>query len=115
MSLEENVALGKEVKELLEMIGEKPAHYWHVLRTAADERIPKDASAAVQDPMAPLSEKNAITFEREKAPYGKYEGFEVGLIPPWYLVFLSEGDEFSKKVRRYVKTPMFQQRLRDEP
>ena len=96
----------KEAEALLELAGEQPQRFWEVIAAAAISKLPP--RPLPPDRYPPMSEQEAIRFENESLPYGKHAGRPVGEVEFSYLLFLTEGDEFSKKLRRYVKSERFQ-------
>ena len=103
-----NVEARKTVTALLELAGEQPEKFWRLLIEVVSEKLPPKPTPVARHP--PMTEQEAIHFESGTMPYGKHEGRLVGCVEPDYLLFLTEGDEFSKRLRRYVKSKRFQDR-----
>lgn len=111
-TVESNIKARQEAESLVELAGEQSARFWETLRDLAASKLPP-----VQPPIdryPPLMEQEAVRFEALPMPYGKYAGETVGEVPCDYLLFLTEGDEFSQRLRRYVRSKRFQERQGDE-
>lgn len=101
-----NIQARKDAEELVQLVGEQPARFWEVLRELAIAKLPE------RHP--PMTEREAISFEAETMPYGKHAGSQVGIVGVDYLLFLTEGDEFSRQLKRYVKSNRFYNRQQTE-
>jgi hypothetical protein len=104
----ENIKARQEAESLVELAGEQPQRFWEILRDLAAEKLPAVPQPADRYPA--LTDVQAIRFEARPMPYGKHVGESVGEVPCDYLLFLTEGDEFSQMLRRYVKSGRFQDR-----
>lgn len=111
IELAANIAARKEAEALVELAGEQPRRFWEVLAELAVSKLPPKPVLPERDP--PMTEQEALYFEEQSMPYGKHQGGLVGMVEPSYLLFLTEGDAFSKKLRRYVKSKRFQDRQED--
>lgn len=97
--------------EVIGMCGEQSQRFWEVLIEMAIKKLPPKPAPVEGDP--PMTDQEAIHFEAKVLPYGKYHGQSVGECRESYLLFLVEGDEFSKGLRRYVKSRRFYERQED--
>jgi hypothetical protein len=61
-----------------------------------------------------MGDNEAAQFEKQLLPWGKHVGEEIGRVETSYLIFIAEGDEFTKRLRRYVASKTFAQRQDDE-
>ena len=110
-TITDNIQARKDAEEIFAFIGDKPARFWETLFALAADKLPKAPEQV--DRFPPMTEQEAIHFESQSVPYGKYAFTEVGCVPPDYLLFLTEGDEWSKRLKRYVKSKRFQDRQED--
>lgn len=108
MSIAQNIKAREEYAEIVEFIGERPQRFWELMAQYANGKLPP--APAPVDPNPALTEQEAIRFEAVPVPYGKWMGYTVGEVECDYLLFLTEGDEFSKRLKRYVKSKRFQDR-----
>jgi len=108
MSIAENIAARRGAEEMIAFIGEQSQRYWECLIELAKGKLPPKPEPV--DPCPAMSDFEAARFENTLVPYGKFDGKFVGDVDPSYLLFLTEGDEWSKKLRRYVKSDRFQRR-----
>jgi uncharacterized protein (DUF3820 family) len=92
---------------MFELIGEQPARFWEVLAELVASKLP---APAVDPANEPMEYAEAAKFERDEMPYGKYQGERIGEVPPDYLTWFSDGDEFKRRLNRYVRSQMFQDR-----
>jgi hypothetical protein len=104
----DNIAARRAAEELAELAGEQPPRFWETLAAIAASKLPPVAPPLERHP--PLTDQEAIRFEAMPMPYGKHAGDCVGEVPCDYLLFLTEGDEFSQRLKRYVKSKRFQER-----
>lgn len=107
-AIAENIKARRGAEEMIDFIGQQPQRFWECLIELATAKLP--AKPAPVDPCPPMSDFEAARFENTLVPYGKFDGKFVGDVDPSYLLFLTEGDEWSKKLRRYVKSERFQRR-----
>ncbi len=79
--------------------------FWEVLAAEAAGHIGK---AIVEDgPQArTMTDDEAVAFEKELIPYGKYAGHSVGSVESRYWLAITETD-FTKKLTRYLRSPYF--------
>lgn len=105
MDYSANIKCRQDAETVAELAGNQPQRFWEVLKGICDGKLPKPTPAPERWP--PLSQAEALRFEATPMPYGKYQGQPVGEIPTDYLLFLTEGDEFSQRLKRYVKSPRF--------
>jgi hypothetical protein len=94
-----------------EQAGEQPQRFWEVLAGLIASKLPPHPQPDERFPA--MNEREASVFEETPMPYGKHAGDAVGAVPCDYLLFLTEGDEFSKRLRRYVKSKRFADRQED--
>lgn len=111
MSIATNIAARQDAEEMIAFIGEKPARFWELLAEHCARQLPP--RPADRDPLPPMSEAEATRFEGVRFPYGKHAGELIGSVDCDYVLFVTEGDEFSKQLRRYVKSQRFQNRQPD--
>lgn len=110
-ALQANIDARKDAEESISFIEncyDTPQRFWEIIAEHAAKKLP--AKPAPVDPLPAMTEGEAIAFESREVPYGKWAGYEVGQVDCEYLIFLTEGDEFSKRIRRYVKSKRFQDR-----
>lgn len=112
LALAASIAARKDAEALFALAGEQPPRFWEVLAGLVNAKLPPPPAPVDRYP--PMTEQEAIRFEAELLPYGKHAGTSVGLVDVGYLLFLTEGDEFSKRLRRYVKSQRFQLRQVDD-
>ena len=108
MSIAENIAARRGAEEMIAFIGDQSQRYWECLIEMAKAKLPAAPTPAA--PLPAMNEQEAIHFEATFVPYGKHAEEYVGMVPCDYLLFLTEGDEWTKKLRRYVKSERFQRR-----
>lgn len=58
---------------------------------------------------APLTYDEAIAFEQQIVPFGKYAGQRVGDVPATYWTYITEGD-FNRNLSRYLASDHFRSR-----
>ncbi len=108
MNIAANIAAREDAEELIAFIGDKPQRFWELLAEHCAKQLPAKRVAA--DPFAPFDDRQARNFEAQPLPYGRHQGEAVGEVDCGYLLFLTEGDAFSRNLRRYVKSKRFQDR-----
>lgn len=106
--LASNIKARQEAEAFVELVGEQPQRFWETLRDLAIGRLPPAPVTVDRNP--PMDDQEAIRFEASPVPYGKHSGESVGVVPCDYLLFLTEGDMFSQRLKRYVKSKRFQER-----
>jgi hypothetical protein len=110
------IAINKKAREdaqefmafIEDQAGQQPQRFWEVLGESVSAKLPPNPQPV--DRFPPMGEQEAARFEIVALPYGKHRGEMVGNVPCDYLLFLTEGDEFSQRLRRYVKSKRFQDR-----
>ena len=112
MSIEANIAARRGAEEMVEFIGEQSHRYWECLIELATAKLPP--KPAPIDRLPAMNQQEAIRFEAQTMPWGNHYGKAVGEVECGYLIFVTEGDEFSKQLKRYVKSKRFQERQGDE-
>lgn len=111
MSIESNIRARQEAQAVISLCGGQTERFWECLEELARaerKELPVDSAPQV------MTDSEAISFEKSELPYGKYSGLEVGEVPLDYLLFLAEGDQFTKRLKKYVASPMFQSRQDDQ-
>lgn len=112
-TIEQNIAIRREVEALLELAGEQPERYWRTLVELATAKLPKVEDPPILfGPKAAMNDAQAAKFEREEMPFGKHQGELIADVPPRYLLWLTES-EFTATMRRYLGSDRFQRRLDD--
>lgn len=99
----------EDAEEFVRLLGEQPERFWEVLYSLILAKLPNLA----KDPLDPMSEEEAIKFEKTPISFGAHQGKEIGVIPTHYLIWLTE-NSFDILCKRYVKSKLFQERLREE-
>lgn len=110
-AIETNIAARKDAEEIIAFIGDKPARFWELMAAHAATKLPQKS---VEPKDLPMDDDEAAKFEEWMIPWGKYAEHHVGEVPVGYLLFLAEGDEFTRKLRRYVASKMFARRQDEE-
>jgi hypothetical protein len=108
MSIAENIAARESAEAVISLIGEESPRFWQELARLAKAQLP--AEPLPSDPLPAMGEQEAIRFEKATLPWGAHHGEEIGTVEPGYLLFIAEGDDFTKKLRRYVKSKTFSDR-----
>lgn len=98
--------------EVVGMCGEQPPRFWECLAEFAAAKLPPKPQPVERLPA--LNEQEATRFESITMPWGNHYGKPVGEVPCDYLIFLTEGDEFSQRIKRYVKSRRFADRQEDD-
>lgn len=83
-------------------------HFWKVVAEYAVERC--DCVLVGKEEDTPLTEEEAICFEKQTVPYGAYKGQCVVEIDMDYFTEVMRGS-FSKMVHRYMRSDRFKQKL----
>lgn len=118
MTTSEQYANNKADREAAEALfklideGGRRERFWSVFRDLCAAKLPQTAVSIEKD--AAMSEAGATNFEAQRMLYGKYQGKEVGTVPCGYLLFLTEGDDFTKQLKRYCASARFKQRQDEE-
>jgi hypothetical protein len=109
MGIPENIAARKIGEEQAEFMLDVEAE--HVAATALEdywkpivEGIPRKFLPIIPEkPIQPMTEQEAIQFERTKVPFGEHVGKDVSDVELRYLFWLAEQpDTFKTLVRRYL-------------
>jgi hypothetical protein len=103
-----NIKARQDAEEFFAFCGVQPQRFWEEMLWLIASKLPTKPPPAERHPA--LNEQEAIRFEAMPMPYGKHAGESVGEVPCDYLLFLTEGDEFSQRLRRYVKSKRFADR-----
>lgn len=131
MGLEENVALRKKARELLELSDDHSPAFLRVLSSealrqagAADDQprrtgpVETRGSGSIGQPA--MTDAEARAFERgEVMPYGKHRGKRIGEVPLEYLCWVRDKcdergayGQFVIAVQRYLRSPAIAEELR---
>jgi hypothetical protein len=114
MSLESNVKAAKEAEEVFALIGEgQPDRFFSRLAELCNGKVLKPLQKNYATGKGPMNESEAIKFEAEVMEWGQFKGREIGRIDPEYLVWLIEGNTFIDKLKRYVNSHRFKQRMNE--
>ena len=108
MNVARNIQDREYAHEVAELAGEQRERFWECLKEICDSHLPKPPEHVERFPA--MTESEAMRFEAVPMPYGKHASDAVGIVPCDYLLFLTEGDEFSQRLKRYVKSKRFQER-----
>lgn len=103
-----NIKCRQDAEEVASFGFDQPVRFWECLLRICEEHLPP--KPAQPDRYPPLTDTEAMRFEAMPMPYGKHAGEAVGEVPCDYLLFLTEGDEFSQRLKRYVKSKRFSER-----
>lgn len=116
MGIKENTEASKEAKEWIAEFGDKPQRFWEQLIESAIEKLPPKRQINYSNPkeIKPMNDILAMSFEREKIPYGQHKGAYVGQVKLDYLIFLAEENDFTRDVKRYVASAHFKKRMKGE-
>lgn len=113
-----NVQASQAAREAVAFIADEysdqPQRFWECLADQITARLPQPEPPPVDPRTLPMTDSEANRFEQETLNFGKYAGTEIGQAPIEYLLWLAEGDEFTRRLRRYVKYKMFGQRQEEE-
>lgn len=107
------IALGME-----ELKTEDDDEFFKVLIEEAQAKMKKKRKKKTEENQriagneSPMNERMAIKFERETMEWGKYKDEHIGMIETEYLVWLTEGNTFIDRLKRYVKSERFKNRQR---
>jgi hypothetical protein len=107
-SLVDNVDALKRAEGVFELCGQETERFWECFKGLCETQLPKLPEP--EDPLPAMDDREAQKFEKRRMSYGMHAGAEIGMIPPDYLLFLAEGDEFLKKLKRYIKSETFAER-----
>ncbi len=108
----ENIRAREYALEVVGMCGMQPQRFWECLKSLCENRYPSPPPTVEKFPA--MDERNAQRFEKCTVPYGVHRDKEVGIVPVDYLLFIAEGDEFSRNVKMYVKSKRFESRQESE-
>lgn len=112
---------GRKVAEQVIELGDEAAaaldhpaaldSFWARMLKWLGPRIPKYPTVAGFEPM---SDAQAVLFEKAAMPWGKHAGELIGRVPLEYLVWLvDQRDEFTNDLRRYVRSKRVQGQIED--
>ena len=107
----ENIMARQRAEALVELAGDECQRFWEEVAHMVAERLPP--KPAPVDPFGPMDEQEAIRFEAAKMQFGGSMGTPIGELECTYLGWLAEND-FSIKLRRYVKSDRFKRRQDEE-
>jgi len=95
--------------ELMELIGDQDQTFWRILQRLVAEKLPPDITAkpVVQPVIEGMSNIEANAFEKRIMPFGIHVGTPIGEIGCDYLIFMAEGTEFTKELKRYCASERF--------
>lgn len=88
-------------RELVELAGEEHPRFWEELRDLAAARMNKSTG------LEPMSDSEALAFEKKPMLFGKHAGSLIGDVPLEYfdwLVGARESDRFALDLVRYVRS-----------
>lgn len=110
----ERAEANKRARELAEWLvetaGEQPQRFWEHVRDLAQAKLPAPIVAAKDEEMSDL---DARRFERHLMPRGIHAGVRVGDVDCEYLAWWSDSDEFTRLLRKYVRSSRFRERQRE--
>lgn len=108
-----NIKARQDAEEVFALAGAmaQSPRFWEVLASLVAEQLPPKPQPTERFPA--MNDQEATRFEAIPMPYGKHAGESVGEVPCDYLLFLTEGDEFSQRLKRYVKSKRFADRQED--
>jgi hypothetical protein len=112
MNVAANIHDREYAQEIFDLCGEQRERFWECLKALCESKLPPPAPVVERFP--PMKESEAARFESFLMPYGKHAGDFIGEVPCDYLLFLTEGDDFSQELKRYVKSKRFAERQGDE-
>ncbi len=107
----ENIKAREHALEVFELCGIQPQRFYECLKSLCESRLPLPVPPVERFPA--MEEPQAKAFESLTMPYGAHKGTFVRNVPVDYLLYISEGDEFSQKLKSYVKSKRFQDRQDD--
>ena len=114
--LEQRVTAGSAARDAIDFysdsLPEDEGHFWYTLANLAAARC-GHVLAPDGPTTSPMSEAEAVKFERQMLPWGMHEGKAVGDAPASYLAAIMD-NKFSKQVARYVRSSHFKRRLEEE-
>ena len=90
------------------------AAFWVQLLRDVLQQVPGDKrpiERVVVGPPKAMTEAEAVAFENEAMPFGKYVDVHIGQVPLSYLDWIDETDNFRSRLDRYLRNP----RVRDTP
>jgi hypothetical protein len=111
MTLEDNVNSRRDAEEVMDLIGDRTKHFWECLASMAQAKAGIQATPIGQpkETLA-LSDEDARLFS--KTPWS-LSGFSNGLmlrdVDPEYVCRIADGNDFTQKLRRYVRSKYFKE------
>lgn len=109
-----NMQARQDALEVVELCGAQPTRFWELLAEFAREKLGHKEYYAPVEIQPPFNEFQSAKFERTIIPYGAHVGKYIDDVPCEYLAWLTDGDEFTQNVRRYVKSARFKERQKNE-
>jgi hypothetical protein len=97
-------------------LGVQPDRFWEHMAELCIGKIAKKKTDVYSNLKSeiPMNETAARAFEKEKVPWGEYKGVHVGQVRLDYLTFLAKDNEFTRDVKRYVRSKRFKQRQKEQ-
>lgn len=113
--LQQRCEASKSAQAALELIQESvegdEQYFWTIIRNAALEKAPLEASGSFQ--VKPMNDKEATKFEHEVMPYGEFKGKLVREVPLNRLDWLAgTDDKFKEDLRRYLRNERIVDRVK---
>jgi len=105
------------IQEQLEDTGEiYKVRFCEVILDAIEKHISAKRLAEKKKPLEPMTEEEALQFERNALTFGSYVDVQIGTVPTTYLTWFSESLDWDLKTRikRYFLSERGKQRLREE-
>jgi len=117
MTYEHNVQLRRDAEGVMDLIGEREAHFWECLAEMARAKAGMTARPIGQPPPEGMGEREAARFEKTPWPYGGLSmGLPVGDVDPEWIARHVDGSDFDRRLRLYVATARFKARMdRSDP
>ena len=102
MNLPHNVAVGKAVRELIELADADFTHeHWLRLRDELIQRYPLSAAGVPKS----MTDEESRAYGQTLMPLGQYKGKPIDTVPLQYLDWLCrEQESFYSELRRYLKS-----------
>lgn len=111
-----NIKARKDAEEVIALIESQPVNvrFWEELKRLVESRLPNPITCPMRGPTPQMNQLRAIAFEKQAIHFGQYAGIEIGCIDCDYLEWLAEGDDFTKRLREYVKSDRYKRRREQE-
>lgn len=100
---EQQIAIGKQVREFLDFIGEQPLEFWEELAVEIRRRDLLQTSAPTDTTLEEMTPDQARVFENVQMAFGKYSGKQIKDIPFSYFCSLLDPTPFQKRLKLYVQ------------